>query len=72
MSVCVVSFCVCWGVCVCACMCVCVNTITTNNELINLKLYHKTVYENSSDELNKYKVGNNVNVTCPALFLFLD
>ena len=41
---------VCVSVCVCVCLCVCVHDNSKNNGLIDLKLEHIVVYENSSDE----------------------
>ena len=38
--------------CVCVCVCVCVHDTLKYDELINLKLKHVVVYENSSQEFD--------------------
>ena len=49
LSVCV---CVCLSVCLCVCVSVSVNDNSKNNGLIDVKLEHTVVYENSSDEFD--------------------
>ena len=49
-----VRLCVCVSVCVCVCVClsVCVHDNSKNNGLIDVKLEHIVVYENSSDKID--------------------
>ena len=60
MSVCV---CACLSVCLSVCVCVGVHDISKNNSLIDLKLEHIVVYENSSNELDIGHCPIKVNVT---------